>query len=351
MALEDQWNETVRRYGRSALASKEGSALFWQEAIKQPWFSLKEFCITVATPHVTNLMIAEDFELSYSSAHRARMISKEYGDLLFPLEKNTRWMVRNLLTSSVCTGLIEQFVIKHQVSSDSPFCIKLSIHDLQAAPRQLPQSDPGHSVARATPRNRHPHSDPTHIQDDSAISQQTNFRPAPPSSQATRNPTLLNPPRAPTTTAAKSTTTNRPPLSQSTAPTTKPTKTNEPPAPLSQVTVVPTMKPNHTLPPPPSQAKVLHAMDPPPPSQAKLTVKLPARTVCILRPSLPGLICMLQGNPPLSKSTAVNVRKQKIKDKNMAIPSQPTQSQPVRRSSRQQSKAYVPMTEVDSMSE
>lgn len=131
MALEDQWNTTFSLYGCSALSSRDGDPLFWQRAIQEPQiFSLKEFCVVIAAPHVANLMIAEDFHLSYSRAHQVRLASEDYGILYFPVEGGLHAAITALVKSPACITLIKQFVKTHKVSSNLSFRVNISIHKL-----------------------------------------------------------------------------------------------------------------------------------------------------------------------------------------------------------------------------
>ena len=123
LALENQWDETLRQYGESAITLKDGSALFWRDTNQWPWLPFKEFLAAIATPHIANLMIAEDCSLSYASAHRVRISSKDYGYLQFPIEDDTSDAIRNLLLSSACIASVKEFVKNFKVSSHLLFCV------------------------------------------------------------------------------------------------------------------------------------------------------------------------------------------------------------------------------------
>lgn len=130
LGLEDQWNATLRQYGLSALASRDGSVQFWQKAVHQQWFSLRAFCMLIAAPHIANLMIAEDFTFSYANANRIRIKSEEYGNLLFPVDENLRGVIRDTANSPVCAALIAEFVRRNKVSLYSPVHVQLSINHM-----------------------------------------------------------------------------------------------------------------------------------------------------------------------------------------------------------------------------
>ncbi|KJA20132.1 hypothetical protein HYPSUDRAFT_43487 [Hypholoma sublateritium FD-334 SS-4] len=116
---------------RSALSSGDEDPFFWQHAIQEPqFFSLKEFRVVIAAPHIANLMIAEDFCLSYSRAHQVRLNSEDYGNLHFPVEGGLHATVTALVKSPVCITLFKQFVKKHKVSSNLSFRVNISIHKL-----------------------------------------------------------------------------------------------------------------------------------------------------------------------------------------------------------------------------